>query len=276
MENEEMSEWMKVWHLAINETDLGKQLEYFEQAVEAAKEEKSIDGELASEAGISMVEAIAKEKGVVFRGSGVMQIIYKPSVLLWSANPTHCTSLHDFREAVGNQDWGISWQPMFPNGLWYPGFRIPLPPALGNESKERSDRDGTLVVSKVISLTDQVNANAGMFSNCIKIETAIRYDEGGKSETAWSWFAPETGLVKEQYNHSDGDETLTQLEKCSVSINYEFGLPLGIGSQWEYQASRKSNPVISKHVIWVKFGNQGAQPETYIWMLPYYTYSILS
>ena len=278
MVERERPAWDTVWRLGVDEDDSGKRLEHFKRSLEVAREEGSIQGSAASEAAIRMMQVANQGGGnFAFTGSGMLRMVREPSVLRSFAGPAFCTSLHDFRDAVGHQDWEVVWQPMLPYGLWGPGLRIPLPPALNESLEERSDNDRILTVSSVVSLTERAEVDAGVFENCLKVETVITHDENNQhlAGTLWSWFTPSVGLVKEQYFHSDGDETLTQLVSFSISDEPSSRSPLDVGNRWEYRGTKCSNPVVAKHVFWVEAGIQDAQSEVYTWFIPYYSYATL-
>ena len=118
------------------EADPQKRLEYFKKALEDAENKEDPEtAKAAAESAIRMIEESEKQENVVFKGSGVFHVVHQPSHIWWFRNPSFCTSLHDFRDTVGHQDWDIAWQPMLPCALWHPGFEIPNPPVL-NKSRE--------------------------------------------------------------------------------------------------------------------------------------------
>jgi len=266
-------DWYKT---GINEVDPQKRLEYFKKALEDTENKVNPETEkAAAESAIRMIEESEKQENVVFQGSGVFKIIHQPSHISWFVNPAFCTSLHDFRDAVGHQDWHIAWQPMLPHAYWHPGFGIPNPPVLNKSLEDSSDK--IKAIFTVTGLNEIAEVTAGKFSDCLKLETVVTCEDyKPTSGTIKSWFAPSVGLVKEQYFHSDGDETLTELVNFSVKMNSSFNLPLSIGNRWEYKGTRQSNPVVAIHVFWVSNEMKYVDPpDGYGWFMPYYTYATL-
>jgi len=78
---------------------------------------------------------------------------------------------------------------------------FPLPAAVGKHWMESGDR------SEIVSLSDKVSVKAGKFSGCMKVETKIE-DSG----TALRWYAPDVGLVREEYNGSNLRATVELVE----------------------------------------------------------------
>jgi hypothetical protein len=268
---------MNWYATGINDTDPKKRLECFKKALEYAGNEKDPDtARAAAESAIRMIEESEKQENVVFDGSGVFKVIHQPSHIWWFVSTCFCTSLQDFIAKVGHQDWHIAWQPLLVD--WDPGFGIPNPPVL-NKSLENNSRDNkTRTVSTVKGLNEIVEVTAGKFSDCLKLETVVTCEDSkSTSGTIKSWFAPSVGLVKEQYFHSDGDETLTELVNFSAKMNSVFNLPLSIGNRWEYKGTRQSNPVVATHVFWVSNETKYVDlPDGYGWFIPYYTYATLN
>jgi hypothetical protein len=260
------------------QTDSHKRLEYFKKALEDAK--NKIDHETekaAAESAIRMIEESEKQENVVFKGSGVFKVVHQPSHIWWFVNPAFCTSMHEFRDTVGHQDWDIAWQPMLPYALWHPGFEIPNPPVLNKSREDNSYDDKIRAVSTVTGLNETVEVAAGNFGDCLKLETVVTSNDYKYAiGTVKSWFTPSVGLIKEQYFHSDGDETLTELTSFSVKMNPNFNLPFSVGNRWEYRGTRQSNPVVATHVFWVSYElKYDDPPDGYGWHIPYYTYATL-
>lgn len=277
MEKPYESEWRKTWLLGTEGGSFDKQLDYFKEAMEIAKMNGNIKEKLASEAAICMMQAESEErKRIVFRGSGVLHWVCEPNTLWFFIDPAFCTSGHEFRDNTNHPEWYMLWQPMTPYSYWYLGYRIPLPLELNKSLSKRDDHDNIDTVSTIVGLNESVDVPIGIFDNCIKLQTLIKM-EGEKrhvphvSGTVLSYFAPKVGLVKEQYFHSDGDETLTELVDYSVTENPESELPLNIGNRWEYRGTMKSNPVVAKHAYWIKGIVKDIEPEACCWFIPYYS-----
>jgi len=107
------------------------------------------------------------------------------------------------------------------------------------------------------------------------VVTTDEGEEQHETGTVWSWFAPRVGLVNEQYNHHDGDETVTQLVDFSVKETVDSPFPLGVGNRWEYRGIKRSNPVVATHVYWIEEEGHQDAPGIYCWRIPYYSYATL-
>ena len=99
---------------------------------------------------------------------------------------THTT---DF-EIVNDGKWVYST-----NGIVTGGRKeFPVPPVEGGKWVEAPDS------CRIQTLSDTKETAAGKFENCMKIVTLIADGDGG---AAMRWYAPETGLVYEDYHAED-------------------------------------------------------------------------
>ena len=120
-------------------------------------------------------------------------------------------------------------------------FRSPL--IIGNHWKQ----EGPCKSKATITLEgyETVKVSAGAFSSCLKHKTVFTGADAEDTDaelrnafvngTRYLWFAEGVGLVKLQYEHSNGVVTEAELLEYEVPIKAQECLPVQIGAQWTYR-----------------------------------------
>ena len=113
---------------------------------------------------------------------------------------THITRF----EIINDGEWLYST-----NGIVTGGRKeFPLPPEAGKKWTESPD------FCRIQSLDGTCETPAGKFDGCMKVSTLIAEGDGGSAER---WYAPGTGLVREEYNAED--------KQCSLILAASMPLP---------------------------------------------------
>ena len=129
-------------------------------------------------------------------------------------------------------------------------FQFPL--TIGRTWRHQGRRDSQAQVT--IEPYEQVKISVGTFSKCLKHKT-IFTDASANTEqesalingTRYLWFAKGVGLVKMQYEHSNGVITEAELTEYEVPRKSKEYLPLNLGTKWTYRWQNDYNkPMIEK------------------------------